>query len=137
MKEFKVNRSSWHYKLNQHFLNEDGVTQYSMERFWEPKVNNFCAYWRATIVRLVAATTSLSIAIAAVVGISILSIQNPWKAFSVVSVIIAILAALFSFFMFFVGLGKAKKVFNNSDSLIVTKIKTYKAKICPNVTYGK
>ena len=53
MKPFVINRNSWHYKLNRKFMNEYGWSDYRMEDQWEPRHNDFCSYWRATIFRMI------------------------------------------------------------------------------------
>ena len=135
MKDFKINRNSWHYKLNKKFMNEDGVTDHRMQMYWEPKVNNFCAYWRATLFRAIFAVFLLAVIITIVCGVGVLVIANPVKALLIVASGVGWVAALIGIVFLVVTGDKAKKRFEESDGLVATKIKTYKAKICPGVIY--
>lgn len=135
MKDFKINRNSWHYKLNKNFFNEDGVTDYRMQMYWEPKVNNFCAYWRATLFRFIFASLLLAGIITCVFVVGVLVISNPIKALIIVASIVGVVAAVIAFVFLMITGDKAKKRFEKSDGLVATKIKTYKSKICPSVIY--
>ena len=77
MKPFKVNRDSWHYKLNKHFLNDRGDNEYYMQDYWERKHNNFCAYWRVTMFRLVVAMFGSAIILMLLFGLGVRSRDNP------------------------------------------------------------
>ena len=136
MKPFKIDRNSWHYKLNKHFLNAD-----SMYYTWEPKHNNFCSYWRATMFRLfflvlfVCGFTIFS----CILGIAAWS--NPFNAFIVLVSLIGAFAIIFALVVISVYLDERK--YKNRDvpdvpkSLIVQKYIAYKSKVCPMVEYEK
>ena len=84
MKPFKVNRNSWHYKLNQHFFNERGDNEYYMQDIWERKHNNFCAYWRVTMFRLVTAIAFTAGILSFLFVIGLVVYEHPWDTFVVV-----------------------------------------------------
>jgi hypothetical protein len=140
MQAFKVNRDSWHYKLNQKFMNERGDNEWYMRDNWEQRHNNFCSYWRVTMFRLVfalfIAAFSLLVLFAAGTGIY----QDPWSALMIVSTAIGI-------FVIFIGLLAVAAYFDARkrkrglgevpDSLFVAKYKAYKSKVCPMVEYEK
>lgn len=133
MKPFKINRNTWHYKLNKNFFNE---CQYSMERNWEPRHNNFCSYWRATMFRamFVAMLSVFICAVLFVLGDAVY--RYPLDALKVVGVVVAIFALGFG--GAFVGIhlyDRKDKRANKPDSLFVQRYKTYKSKVCPMVEY--
>jgi len=131
MKPFEINRNSWHYKLNKNFFNES-----SMYYDWEPKHNNFCSYWRATMFRLLFAgiLSFMCLGLLSMMGMS--AYNDPMAALSVVGTLVAIIsivvgvAALVSFFN-----NRKKANADKPDSLFVQKYKAHKAKICPSVEF--
>jgi hypothetical protein len=133
MKPFTVNRNSWHYKLNKHFLNEDG---FFMERSWEPKHNNFCSYWRATMFRMAAvgllATGIIILLSLAAVGTYV----NPLGAAIVVGVILAMIAGV-ALLVVALHYADKRKYANRGkpESLFMQKYKAHKSKICPSVEF--
>jgi hypothetical protein len=142
MKPFKVNRNSWHYKLNQHFFNERGYNEYYMQDTWERKYNNFCAYWRVTVFRLVTAIAFTAGILSFLFVIGVVAYQHPWDTFVVVgSVVGAILAfvTIGACGMFLSEYFEKRKYQNKEvpDSLFVAKYKSYKSKVCPMVEYDK
>lgn len=139
MKPFKINRNSWHYKLNKNFCNSEG---YWMERSWEPKHNNFCAYWRATMFRTIFAGCFAF----GVLGLLVMFGQAVWmypaETATVIGTIVGIIAAIvgavtaeFSIRKFFEKRAKAREETGAPQSLVVQKYKTYKSKVCPMVEY--
>jgi hypothetical protein len=131
MKPFKINRNSWHYKLNKNFFN-DSHMQYD----WEPKHNNFCSYWRATMFRVFFATI-LSIGVGCILTMMGVGAYNdPLGAAFVVGSILGLLATI-------VGIAATCAFFSNRkkanadkpDSLFMQKYKAHKSKICPMVEY--
>ena len=153
MKPFKINRNSWHYKMNTIFFNE---YQYSMERNWEPRHNNFCSYWRATFFRIVFITMFASF-IFALLSMMVLfitmfasfifdllsmmvlgTIANPMAALAVLGVILAIIALIVGGVLAHTGYtAYAKKNADKPDSLFVQRYKAYKSKVCPMVEYDE
>ena len=133
MKPFKINRNSWHYKFNKNFFNND---DYCMERRWEPKHNNFCSYWRATMCRMLVAAILGSVIISALAILGVVMYQDP-IAFAIVfgatagviggAIGCAVLLERRNF-------SKTAKI-TKSDSLFMQKYKMHKSKICPMVEY--
>lgn len=135
MKPFKVNRNSWHYKLNKNFFNE---YQYTMGHNWEPRHNNFCSYWRVTMIRSVFAVflTAFICAVLYTLGSSVY--YYPMEALKVVGMLIATFAGLFA--ILFVAFHFDRRKYKNADkpdSLFVQRYKAYKSKVCPSVEYDK
>lgn len=131
MKPFKINRDSWHYKLNKNFFND-----VSMKCTWEPKHNNFCSYWRATMFRLLfaAALSLIAITMFTILGIGLY--LHPIEfliGFALVVVMTAIPVVTYLLVEFLKDRNKAKG--DKPDSLFVQKYKTHKSKICPMVEY--
>jgi lipopolysaccharide/colanic/teichoic acid biosynthesis glycosyltransferase len=136
LKPFKINRNSWHYKLNQNFFND---RQYYMES-WEDKHDNFCSYWRVTMFRLVFALAGavFILLVLSMIGAGIY--QDPLKALIIVGSTVGILSAVFGIFLFSMYLDERKSKRNYEDipdSLFVAKYKSYKSKVCPMVEYDK
>lgn len=131
MKPFKINRNSWHYKLNKNFVNET-----NMRYDWEPKHNNFCSYWRATMFR-VFFVTIMSI------GIGFLLIMLGVGAYNNPLAAVGVIGSLLGFFVVIVGIAFVVDLFSNRkkanadkpQSLFVQKYKAHKSKICPMVEY--
>ena len=142
MKAFRVNRDTWHYKLNKYFLNSYGQNRYYMEDQWEPRHNNFCSYWRATMFRLVFALATV-IAVGIVIFLTGLFIyENPIEVVKIVMTIIGFIAVLFGVAVTSVGVRelldrRKRKAATVPDSLFVTRYKAYKSKICPMVEYDE
>ena len=134
MKPFSVNRDSWHYKLNQKLFNTYGNNEVYMSHQWEPRHNNFCAYWRATVFRLLGAAFLATVAFVALVMLFVAVSVNPWPAlYMVLGAIgvfgfIVVLAAISAYF-------DSRSPSTKPDSLFVQKYKAHKAKVCPSVEF--
>ena len=142
MKPFKINRNSWHYKLNQNFLNDHGDNEYYMQDYWERKHNNFCAYWRVTMFRLVVAMFGSAIILMLLFGLGQVIYQNPWDTFVVVGSVVGVVLTFGTIIvcgMLFSEYLEKRKYQNKEvpDSLFVAKYKSYKSKVCPMVEYDK
>lgn len=142
MKPFKINRDSWHYKLNKHFLNSYGDNEYHMRNSWESKHNNFCSYWRVTMFRLVAAVLVAFGISMLLIGIGKMFYYHPWDSFVIVGSAVGMIATLIAVavcgVMTTTFLEKRRN--KNSevpDSLFVAKYKAYKSKVCQMVEYDK
>lgn len=138
MKPFTVNRDSWHYKLNMHFANAYGDNVYYIRDRWEPKHNNFCSYWRATILRMFWVTVLATGIMGFFVMLGGAAYHNPAEFGIVIAGAITVFAAAFgSTFM----INHIKNGLNNRtekpDSLFAMKYKSYKAKVCPSVEFSK
>lgn len=131
MKPFKINRNSWHYKLNKNFFNDN-----SMYYDWEPKHNNFCSYWRATMFRVLFATI-LTVILGSILTMLGVGVYNDPLVFAFVfgsvlgltATVVGIAASV----TFFSNRKKAKA--DLPDSLFMQKYKMHKSKICPMVEY--
>lgn len=137
MKDFKINRNSWHYKLNRRVLNDDGLSDHMMQRYWEPKVNNFCAYWRATIGRMLFVALAVSGVSAVAVTIAIGIYLHPMQAVFTVTSIVALIAGIVACAATITYASKKTTQLSESDSLFVAKYRSYKSKICPSVSYDE
>lgn len=140
MQAFKVNRDSWHYKLNQKFMNGRGDNERYMRNNWEQRHNNFCSYWRVTMFRLVFAVliTIFIVMVLFMIGSGIY--HDPWTALAVFSSAIGILITFIGLVAGASYLDTRKHKRKNEeapDSLFVAKYKSYKSKVCPMVEYEK
>jgi uncharacterized membrane protein (DUF485 family) len=133
MKPFTINRNSWHYKLNRKFMNEYGVSDRHMEYQWEPRHNDFCSYWRATIFRMVAVAFIAAVLTVFVTMIGFAAYTHPWETLRTVGIFIGVVAGFIGFVMLFALASTSKEKLN--ESLFVQKYKAHKSKICPMVEY--
>lgn len=133
MKPFIINRDSWHYRLNKSLLNEEGFSKQRMQDYWEPRHNNFCSYWRATVFRMIwiAIIVALIIIVLSCLGYAVY--MNPWGTVRVVSYAAVIVCAVLGWVYMLCILDGTKKKMGNS--LFVQKYKVHKSKICPEVEY--
>ena len=133
MKPFKINRNSWHYKLNKNFFNENS---FCMERAWEPRHNNFCSYWRATVFRVTLATALLAVI---GTGFSILAYYlyaHTGQALFTIGVTILFVVILIGVPLLLVtGIDKVKRSEAVKNSIVLQRIRNHKSKICPSVEY--
>ena len=133
MKPFKINRNSWHYKLNKSFLNSNS---YYMKERWEHLHSDFCSYWRATISRamIIIVLTSIFSFFAFVTGSIVYTFPlETLKVFGftvgfIIFMMSLIVAANFINYIFY------KKSYDSS--IFVQKIKSVKNKYCAFVEYG-
>lgn len=131
MKPFKINRDSWHYELNKNFFNES-----SMKYDWEPKHNNFCDYWRATMFRVLFAALLISVVGFMLIILGVGVYRYPLESAFIVGGTLGVCATLFGFFVIGEFLINRKNVnANKPDSLFMQKYKAHKSKICPMVEY--
>lgn len=133
MKPFIINRNSWHYRLNESFLNEEGFSKQRMQDYWEPRRNNFCSYWRATVFRMIWIAIIVALIVFVLSWLGYAVYMHPWGVVKVVSYAAVIVCAIFGwFYMLYILDGTKKKMGN---SLFVQKYKVHKSKICPEVEY--
>ena len=133
MKPFVIDRNSWHYKFNKNFFNND---DYCMERRWEPKHNNFCSYWRATMFRMLFAglLSALVLGLLAIIGWS--TYHDPIKSAIFFGSSLALLLSVIGVITVAAYLENRKKAnADKPDSIFVQKYQAHKAKICPNVEF--
>jgi hypothetical protein len=140
MKPFVINRRSWHYKFNQSFFNEHG---FSMERNWEPHHSNFCAYWRATMFRLLWALALLVVAISILAVLGHAAYTDPVSTLIAVASIVGAITLLVLAATIGAWLEGRKYKETNSDgptkpeSLLAQRYRAYKHRICPTVSFDK
>ena len=133
MKPFKINRNTWHYKLNQKFMNDDGWTDYIIQKYWEPRHRDFCSYWRATIGRLLALAFFITTVFTVLFIVGNLVYMYPMNALWFVLVIINIVAAVVGLIGISERLKSRKQ--NRPEGLVSQRYRAYKSKVCPMVEY--
>lgn len=135
MKPFKINRDSWHYKLNKHFFNQDS---FWMERVWEPRHNNFCSYWRATVFRLIFATALLTVIGIAFSMLAYALYAHTGQTLLTIGGAILLLVILIGVpLLLVVGTDRIKQSEAVKNSIVLQRIRNHKSKICPSVEYHK
>ena len=135
MKPFVINRNSWHYKLNRNFMNQYSSYEKEMEYQWEPRHNDFCSYWRATVFRMIAValTVALSIMIIGLLGLNVY--MYPWETLKIVGSIVGVFVFLVGMLFLFAAASVSKEKLDKS--LFIQKYKAHKSKFCPMVEYEK
>lgn len=128
MKPFVINRNSWHYKLNKHFMNS---YSHAMKSQWEPKHGDFCSYWSITIIRIIMAVLFAIAAAGTLYIIGTAFYLYPVQSFKVVALVILCFAIIFTIAAIEAYLTTRKK----HESLLMQKYRAHKAKICPFVEY--
>ena len=129
MKPFKINRDSWHYRMNKLFMNE---YEYDMST-WEYRRNNFCSYWRATAIRLVAIVVCVAIVISFVISAVTVFIIAPVQA----GLTVLLIAAVFSVLGLIAYLSNRRSNTKEPTSLFAQRYRAYKSRICPMIEYEK
>jgi urea transporter len=130
MKPFAINRNSWHYKLNKNFANDCFMDN------WEPRHNNFCSYWRATMFRVLFAASIIAGATLLLTGLGIAIYANPVAVMTALGVVLALITAAI-LFAYLLNRIEQRKYSNKepSQSLFAQKYRANKEKICPMVEY--
>lgn len=141
MNTFTPNKNSWHYKLVRNHI----FDVYMGDTRMMPK--NFCQYWRVVM------WSSLPFILIGILGIGLLVMLSayiyvdPIAAASSIGVIIGTLLIIFGIFWGLVSyrewkqkrtIEKLEKDQNSTEgesSLIRMKIRAYKQKVCPPVSY--
>ena len=133
MQPFNINRNSWHYKLNKHFFNE---YNWGMEKYWEPRHNSFCSYWRATMFRLVFASFIICLITFLVTILSVGIYNDPIGfLFFFLSIALFIGVIIAGTAITFYIKDRNEKNADKQQSLFMQKYRAYKSKICPSVDY--
>lgn len=125
MKPFKINRNSWHYKLNKTFLQDSPMY------YWEPDHNNFCSYWRSTVFRLIVLGFCLLVMFTLLTLIGIAFYIDPISSLAMVGTIVGVIAAIVGIVVY----SENRKKKEPSQSLIAQKYRAHKEKICPMVEF--
>jgi hypothetical protein len=133
VKDFVINRDSWHYALNKRAFNDDGWSEYYMRDGWERTHNNFCAYWRATVARMIAVALIAIIAIAAIAACSYAVYLHPLATAKIVASAIAVIITIASIVIVLDQLHAAQHAAQRS--LAAQRYRVYKSRICPNIEY--
>ena len=132
MKPFVIDRNSWHYKMNL------AMTDRSI-RGWEAEHNNFCAYWRTTLVKIAAISAAMALVCLILYGIGTAAWANPMKALEVILIIIAVFCVIIGLsacvYYFMEYRNKKKNTPIEERSIFVQKLYTSKQKICPMVEF--
>ena len=131
MKPFKINRNSWHYRLNKIVYNEH---EHWMEK-WEAKHANFCSYWRATMFRLLWVSIVSAFLVALLVMMAVASYMNPWAAAGTVLLSAGLILALVGIVMGNEDLTERKRANPEPKTLVGKQYAAYKSKICPSVEF--
>ena len=130
MKPFAINRNSWHYNLNKNLANDCFMDN------WEPRHNNFCSYWRATMFRALFVTFCISGVMFLLTALGIAIYVNPVAVMTAIGLVIALITAaiLFAYLLHRI---EERKYSNKepSQSLFAQKYRANKEKICPMVEY--
>jgi len=150
MNAFKVNRNSWHYKMNVATLESQHFSAHEIQNTMRFKAN-FCAYWRMSMINMLQIGFFVAI-IVGVIGAILYGIFSLGvAAYANISVlytaiaVIAFFATFFSVLMFFFKLSGKKKekerkiargeYIEPEHGLFKTKYISWKKKICPPVAY--
>jgi hypothetical protein len=134
MKPFVINRNTWHYKLNKNFFN---VHEHRMDWAWEPRHNNFCSYWRATVFRVIAACFIIAFIAGALYFIGAVIYYYPIDTFIILSTAIGFFAFLILAIFISEKLQSVRsKREPKPESLLMQRYRAHKSKICPMVEYS-
>jgi hypothetical protein len=134
MKPFVINRNTWHYKLNKHFFQE---YEHNMSYNWEPRHNNFCSYWRATVFRVIAVCLFVIFIAGALYIAGSAVYYHPINTLIIVGTAIGFFAFLILTFIISEKLKSISSKRNpKPESLLVQRYRAHKSKICPMVEYS-
>ena len=126
MKPFKINRNSWHYKLNEKFMQDT-----NMQYHWEPAHGDFCSYWRSTVLRLIVLGFCLLVMFTLLTLIGVAVYIDPISSLAMVGTIVGVIASVVGIFVY----SEHRKKKEPSQSLIAQKYRAHKEKICPMVEF--
>lgn len=162
MDRFKINKSSWHYKLNR-AMYMGGKAWF--DRYGIHEINNFCAYWRSTMFNVfsvfVMILVTLGFAVILFGSLFVFATMTWYQIFLFVVAVFLVFAAtcLFALCMWGLGAGikwAASKIpskqadnlsvpapkpepkpitVKKTESLFVQKYKAWKGKYCPKVEF--
>ena len=143
---FKVNKTSWHYKL----VNEHVIDKYPYDLRDKAMPKDFCSYWRRVVIE------SLKFVGMVVVGVAALGVVLGGFGFMIYSIFFDFSGAGFPFLVFFLAAGAVFIVLSLPDMLRKRKInklkaneptqttnifvqqyKAWKGKFCPSIEYDQ
>lgn len=132
MSTFKINRTSWHYRMNTR-----SIEYYNIDR-WEHEHSNFCAYWRATIFNLllIAAVVCFAVYVLGVLVAAILS--DPIVTLSILGVALTLFVLLVGGALL-MARWQERRVYKDrpetAPGIVTQWYRARKAKICPLVEF--
>ena len=154
MTEFKVSKTSWHYRFYRwmeymrtvsDWISHTDNKEYHY-RYFDNTVSyhakNFCQYWRQVLVfpaiRFGCSLAMDFIIIGSIIGTIYCIMSNPMTvAFTILSVIIAGVV-VFAILVIIALMAKAgERIIESDSSFVHTAYDAYKNKYCPVVTYNK
>lgn len=131
MKEFRVNRNSWHYKM----IADDDWKRWPAVH----EAKDFCTYWRRVIGYLLifGVLSGLRVGgLCAIIGWIGYGLLFQTKPFLIgFGFLLAMFALAYSVVLLFVGFNKIKEKFNSEESIIGTKYRSWKERYCPKIVY--
>ena len=133
MQTFKINRNSWHYRMNKQFFNDN---EHSMH-FWERKHTNFCSYWRATVLRLVWLCFLTAVLLGMAIMMVVAVVSNPVAAGFSVLFIVGLIAVCIGIALLHERLSSIQANNPEPKTLVGKQYAAYKSKICPSVEFDE
>ena len=129
MKPFKINRDSWHYRLNMKFANSYGTSSWGRS-VWENHHRDFCSYWRATVLRSLFAVLLTCFGVFALVGLGSIIYQNPIDFAIAFGLIVGFVATV---------IAARNRTYREPkpEGLVAQRYRAYKSRICPMIEYDK
>lgn len=107
-----------------------------MDRVWEPRHNNFCSYWRATVFRLLFVLLLLGISSLALSALGYYIYSNTSEAVITIGAVIAGAAVMIGVpILLILTADKIKHSSTVQNSIVLQRIRNHKSKICPSVEY--
>ena len=134
MKPFVINRSSWHYKFNKFMVTRNN-TFAAMKHLWEPKHSDFCSYWRATILHIIAAIFISALILIFMIAVILAIYLEPVAVAIGTGVVIVGIASGIGIVYLTEKLKNRSKNTKKNESLIMQKYRAHKSKICPMVEF--
>ena len=142
MKPFKINRDSWHYRLNMKFANSWSNSSWGRDA-WEDSHRDFCSYWRATVFRSFFATLLTGIALFMTILLGTAIYQHPVDfavAFGIiVGFVVAVIAGVALINYTQDRMANRNRTYREPkpEGLIAQRYRAYKSRICPMIEYDK
>jgi divalent metal cation (Fe/Co/Zn/Cd) transporter len=106
-----------------------------MEYQWEPRHNDFCSYWRATVFRMIGVALIIVLSAILIGTLGLATYIYPWETLKVVGSIVACIVIFVCILFVFAAASVSKERLDKS--LFAQKYKAHKSKFCPMVEYEK